>query len=193
MIRLDQLIRERQERGNGVGVARNMLGRMEEPSVASDAPSAYLLVGLTGSGKTTFAKTLEESGVVRLSVDEDVFERHGRYGVDYPDYEYLERERPVVEDVRRRLVGLLRAGRSVVLDYGLWRRDERDDYKRLVEDAGGRWRLVYFDVGREELQRRLAERNMRRDANALAVTETALDEFIARFEPPAGEGEETLR
>ena len=42
--------------------------------------------GLTGSGKTTFARTLESAGVVRLSVDEEVFNRHGRYGVDYPDH-----------------------------------------------------------------------------------------------------------
>ncbi|MCD0449447.1 ATP-binding protein [Actinocorallia sp. API 0066] len=62
--------------------------------------------------------------------------------------------------------------------------------KGLVEAAGGRWRLVFFDVDRGELLRRLGERNRRADANALLVTEEALDDFFARFEPPSGEGEE---
>ena len=158
-----------------------------------DKPLVYLLSGLTGSGKTTFARSLEAADVVRLSVDEEVFARHGRYGVDYPVHEYRARERPVVDDIRRRLVDLVHAGRCVVLDYGLWLRSEREDYKRLVEAAGGRWRLLYFEVDRSELSRRLAQRNERSDADALTVTDSVLDEFVARFEPPSGEGEEIVR
>ncbi len=39
-----------------------------------------------------------------------------------------------------------------------------------VEHAGGHWRLVYLPVERDELLRRLNERNQRADANALTVT-----------------------
>lgn len=163
------------------------------PGASSDRPLVYLLAGLTGSGKTTFAKTLEASGVVRLSVDEEVFARHGRYGTDYPEHEYRAREQPIVELIRHRLVELIQAGHSVVLDYGLWRRSEREDYKQLVERAGGRWRLLYFPIDRDELLRRLTERNRRQDANALTVTARALDEFTARFEAPDDEGEEIIR
>jgi predicted kinase len=161
-------------------------------AIPSDKPLVYLLAGLTGSGKTTYARTLEASGLVRLSVDEEVFARHGRYGVDYPEHEYAARQRPIVEHNRQRLVELIRAGHSVVLDYGLWRRSEREDYKQLVEHAGGRWRLLYFPVHRNELLRRLAARNHRADANALTVTVHMLDDFIARFEPPSDEGEEIM-
>ncbi|MGW0607825.1 AAA family ATPase [Streptomyces sp. NPDC002640] len=156
-------------------------------------PVVFLLVGLTGSGKTTFARRrLESAGAVRLSVDELVHERHGRYGVDYPEHEYFAREAPVVEEVRQRLVELVGEGRDVVLDHGLWLRKDRDDWKLLVEQAGGRWRLLYFPVPREELLRRLAERNRRDDANALLVTPEALDDFYARFDVPEGEGEEVV-
>lgn len=162
-------------------------------SNSSETPVVYLLIGLTGSGKTTYARRLEEDeGVLRLSVDEEVFARNGRYGVDYPDHEYRERERPVVEDVRERLVAAVRAGRSVVFDYGLWRHAERESYKKLVEGAGGRWRLIYLKVEKAELLRRLGQRNERTDANALTVSPEALDEFYARFDEPSGEGEEVL-
>ncbi|RSN48280.1 AAA family ATPase [Actinomadura sp. WAC 06369] len=152
--------------------------------------TVWLLAGLTGSGKTTFAKTLESRGVVRLSVDELVFARHGRYGVDYPEPDYPAKEAPVLAEVCRRMVELAASGHDVVLDHGLWRRADRDAAKAMVQAAGARWRLVYFDVDRTELARRLTERNRRADANALTVTESALDDFIARFEPLHGEGEE---
>jgi predicted kinase len=152
----------------------------------------YLLCGLTGSGKTSYAKQLEAGGAVRLSVDEEVYARHGRYGVDYPMDEYFDRERPVVQELRRRLVELVESGRDVVLDYGLWRRSDRDAYKRLVEAHGGRWRLLYFKADREVLLQRLAERNRRGDANALTVTPSALEDFIARFDEPLDEGEELV-
>ncbi|MEU6603706.1 ATP-binding protein [Streptomyces shenzhenensis] len=154
----------------------------------------YLLVGLTGSGKTTYAKRrLEAAGVVRLSVDERVHERHGRYGVDYPERDYFALEAPVVAEVREELGELIAAGHSAVLDHGLWTRKERDEWKSLVRDAGGRPRLLYFPVPREELLRRLDERNQREnDANALTVTPEALDDFYARFESPEGEDEEII-
>ncbi|MFE2320425.1 AAA family ATPase [Streptomyces sp. NPDC059441] len=155
-------------------------------------PVVYLLVGLTGSGKTTYAKRrLGPAGAVRLSVDELVFERHGRYGVDYPERQYFELEAPVVAEVRERLAELVAAGRDVVLDHGLWLRSDREEWKKLVQSAG-RWRLLYFPVERAELLRRLDERNRREDANALAVTQSALDDFHARFEPPQDEAEEII-
>ena len=76
-------------------------------------PVVYLLCGLTGSGKTTYAKQLEAAGAVRLSVDEEVFARHGRYGVDYPASEYFDLQRPVAEELRRRLVELIESGHDV--------------------------------------------------------------------------------
>ncbi|MFD8947620.1 AAA family ATPase [Streptomyces xanthophaeus] len=156
-------------------------------------PVVFLLVGLTGSGKTTYAQlVLEPRGAVRLSVDEVVFERHGRYGVDYREGTYFEKEAPVVAEMHQRLAALIAEGRDVVWDHGLWPRKDREAMKELVESAGGRWRLLYFPVEREELLRRLEERNERGDANSLLVTPEALNDFFARFEKPQGEGEEIV-
>ncbi|MEE1740070.1 ATP-binding protein [Streptomyces sp. BE147] len=161
--------------------------------MAEGTPVVFLLVGLTGSGKTTYAqRKLEPEGAVRLSVDEVVHARHGRYGIDYPENTYFEKESPVVAELHERLAELVAEGRDVVWDHGLWPRKDRDAMKDLVEAAGGRWRLLYFPVDREELLRRLAERNEREDANALVVTPEALDDFFARFEKPQDEGEEIV-
>ncbi|WP_239309681.1 MULTISPECIES: ATP-binding protein [unclassified Frankia] len=158
-----------------------------------DVAEVFLLCGLTGSGKTTYAKHLEGQGIVRLSVDERVHARHGRYGVDYPEHRYFELEGPVVTEVEAELAALVKAGTSVVIDRGLWDRAGRDRYKKLVEEHGGRWHLLYFKADRSVLRRRLHIRNQRTDGNALTVTDEALDDFLARFEEPTGEGEEVIQ
>ncbi|MFI1826919.1 AAA family ATPase [Streptomyces sp. NPDC020412] len=154
-------------------------------------PLAVLLVGLTGSGKTTVAQALTSHGYVRLSVDEEVHRLHGRYGVDYPEHTYFERERPAVEAIRERFSKELQSGGDVVLDHGLWRRTDRDAWREAARAAGGHPVVVYLPSDRDELLRRLAERNQREDANALTVTPEALDDFFARFDVPA-EDEEVI-
>lgn len=119
-------------------------------------PTAVLLIGITGSGKTHLAQALAAMGLVRLSVDEEVHRLHGRYGVDYPEHGYFEREAPAVETVRAQLTEHLRAGRAIVLDHGLWRRSDREEWKNTVRAAGGLPLLVYLPASREKLLRRLA-------------------------------------
>lgn len=54
-----------------------------------------------GCGQTTYPRqVLEPTGAVRLSVDEVVHDRCGRYGLDYPKNTYFEKEAPVVAELR---------------------------------------------------------------------------------------------
>ncbi|GLW90083.1 AAA family ATPase [Actinokineospora globicatena] len=152
-------------------------------------PVVHLLVGLPGAGKTTYAKALEARGVVRVSVDEVMIARHGRLGKDYPESDHLALLGPVTDEVRARLVELVRDGVSVVLDHGLGTKAERDAYKRLVVEHGGHWRLVHFQVERAELSRRLATRNA--DAEHGVISPETLDWIAQRSEDPVGEGEQS--
>jgi len=152
-----------------------------------------LTCGVAGSGKTTYAQRLEAHGYVRLSIDEEIWHRSGRYGIDYtPDqYAYLSQE---AEDVlRQRPVELIAEGRDVVVDLSFWRRASRDEYKQLVETAGGRCRLVYLQVPSDVLRQRLSLRAHRFDANAaFPVTDEVLNTYLANLEAPSGEGEEVV-
>ncbi|UNX55030.1 ATP-binding protein [Georgenia sp. TF02-10] len=160
--------------------------------MADHRPTVVLTCGPSGSGKTTYARALERQGYVRLSLDVEVRRRFGRYGVDIPVERYAEYNAAVEPELRRRLVELVRAGRDVVVDLAFWRRADREEYKALVEAAGGRWRLVYFTIDPELLHRRTAARRARGDADAFPVTPELLDQFIATFEVPEGEGEEVI-
>ncbi len=163
------------------------------PESQIDKPIIYLLCGLTGSGKTTYAEGLIHDGATKLSIDEEVFNEHGRYGVNYPEDQYTEKEVKAKKALEQKLKDLLTSGKSVVLDYGFWKKEDRDYYKKLIEENGGQWKLVYFKADNDELLERLKERNKRTDANALTVTkEMFLNDFVRRFEEPVGEGEEVI-
>jgi predicted kinase len=152
-----------------------------------DTPTVYLLAGLPGSGKTTYAKALESEGVVRLAVDDEIRTRHGLFGDDYPAEEHLALLAGVLQDINKQLIDHVEAGRDVVLDHGLGQRDERDAYKRLVEEHGGQWCLIHFTVDHTELIRRLEIRNARPDTPSM--TPAMLDWMSSVSQEPHGEGE----
>ena len=151
------------------------------------------MCGLPGSGKTTHAKELETCGYVRISVDEEVWKRFGRFGVDYDASLYEDHSAVVRRFLDERLTQLVSQGRDVVVDSSLWQRERRDEVKRLVERAGGRWRLVYLKTSETVLRERLAQRAERFDANAaFPITDEILARFLGAFEEPSDEGEEVV-
>jgi predicted kinase len=151
------------------------------------------MCGVAGSGKTTYAQRLEGEGYVRLSIDEEVWSRFGRHGIDYDAALYPSHAAAVEIELRDRLVSLISQDRDVVVDFSFWQRATRDRYKQLVEEAGGRWQLVYLKVEVSVLRQRLAERSRRFDANAaFPITDDILATYLIGFEEPDGEGEDVI-
>lgn len=153
-----------------------------------------LMCGVAGSGKTSFSRALEAKGFRRLSIDEEIWDRFGRYGVDYRPEDYDRHVAAARAALRDQLTARLAAGRdAVVVDSSFWSRAHRYDFKHLVEAAGGTWRLIYLDAPETILRERLAARSTRFDANAaLPIDETKLRGFLASFEAPSGESEITV-
>jgi len=132
-------------------------------------PTLFLTVGLPCTGKTTAARRIEtEHEALRLTKDEWV---KALYGPENP---------PVATDViegRLIRIGLraLELGTNVVIDYGLWSRDERSALRRAAADRGATVQIRYFEVSRAE-QRRRADRRL---AEAPDTTWPMSDEELA--------------
>ncbi|MFX3631385.1 MAG: AAA family ATPase [Candidatus Pristimantibacillus sp.] len=174
---------------NEVEVIENLV----QQKSTSTTPLVVMMCGVAGSGKTTFAQKLEKEGFARLSIDEDIWATHGRFGVDYPEQNYeLFKEESEIK-LRGELVNLIQAEHSVVIDFSFWQRQRRSDYKQLIEQHGGVWELIHLKVQPDELRKRLLIRSERFDANAaFPITEETLTRFLSGFEIPSGEGETVI-
>lgn len=148
-----------------------------------------MMCGVAGSGKTTFAKELEKRGFVRLSIDEEIWTTNGRYGIDFPIEKIEEYKKDAERKLRNQLIQFIHNKQHVVIDYSFWERERRNDYKQLIEESGGKWKLIYLDVHPGDLRERLKIRNKRNDANAFPITEEILTSYLAGFQRPRGEGE----
>ncbi|MGO4547948.1 AAA family ATPase [Paenibacillus sp. 2TAB23] len=154
------------------------------------APLAVMMCGVAGSGKTTYAKQLEDHGFVRLSIDEEIWSTNGRFGIDYSAEHYEQFKIDAELKLRECMIALIQEKSSVVVDFSFWQRKKREEYKRIIEAAGGEWALVWMKVRTDVLRERLRIRSQRFDANAaFPITEEILTRFLNGFEAPVGEGE----
>jgi predicted kinase len=142
-------------------------------------PTLFLTVGLPATGKTTAAKLLEaEHHALRLTKDEWV---KALYGDQNP---------PSASDVvEGRLIGVgLRAlalGVDVVLDFGLWSRDERSALRQAAAGLGAAVVLHYFELSPDEQRRRLDERLANAPHETWPMSEAELSEWAAAFDVPS--------
>ncbi len=136
------------------------------------------MVGLPGAGKTTRARQIEvEHRAVRLTPDEWIMPL---FGDPEP-----EDKRDVLEG---RFVWLalrsLRLGMNVVLDFGVWGRDERMALRALAASVGASCELVYLEIGPDEQKRRTDQR-FRADPDAtFGMSEDDLERSILLFQAP---------
>ena len=143
------------------------------------------MVGLPCSGKTTLARALErEHSALRLTPDE----WHIRlFGQDAEDPGHDDRHSLIEAlqwDVASRALVL---GINVVLDFGFWAREEREDYRRRARRLGAGSEVHFLDVPERELLQRLAQRNAQISAIAFQIPEAMMRPWIASFQKPTPE------
>jgi predicted kinase len=141
-------------------------------------PTLFLTVGLPGTGKTTAARRIEvEQGALRLTKDEWV---KALYGPENP---------PAAQDViEGRLVQIgLRAldlGINVVIDFGLWGRDERCALRQAAADRGAVVQMHYCEVDPAEQRRRLVQRQARAPHLSWPMSDEELVDWAATIDIP---------
>lgn len=79
---------------------------------------------------------------------------------------------------------VLELGTNVILDFGFWAREEREDYRSRAKQLGASSEVHYLDVSEDELLRRLEERNSRPAQESFLISEKAMKPWIAFFQKP---------
>ena len=149
---------------------------------AGQAPTLFLMVGLPGSGKTFRARELAaERGALQLTPDDWALTLFGQED----RHQEPGGKRWLLEG---RLVALsievLRLRLSVVLDFGLWSRDERSALRWMAASVGASSEIVYLPVEREVQWSRIQHRWEHTPEQTFPMAEAELDPWRQQFEVP---------
>jgi predicted kinase len=137
-------------------------------------PTAFLIYGHIGVGKTTVARALEKQhAAVRFTSDEWIAALYGSEEGAVSNFaEALNRVEAVMEPLWTRW---LQAGVDVVLDLGFWSRDKRDHAREAVVSSGGTAELVWVSCDREVAWQRMEQRNSQLDGSSVQVSRATFD------------------
>lgn len=143
-------------------------------------PTIHLIHGFVGAGKTTFSKKLAaERGALRLSPDDWM---GVLYGANPPAEHFAEYDRRIKTIMWETAVAAIGAGADVILDYGFWRRADRDDYRARAAALGAEAILYCLQCPEDVMRKRALKRTAERPPGALFIDENALNVFMSRYE-----------
>lgn len=141
----------------------------------------YLMVGLPCSGKTALARTLEQKySALRLTPDEWQVRL---FGQDAADPQHNARHSVIEALLWEFAERALALGTNVILDFGFWAREEREDFRSRAKQLGASSEVHFLDVPSDELLRRLAQRNAR-PGLAFHIPEEMMRPWIELFQKP---------
>lgn len=145
----------------------------------------HLMCGLPCSGKTTLAKELEHThAALRLTPDE----WHTRlFGQDLADPAHDDRHNLIEAIMWEVAARVLSLGTNVILDFGLWAKEEREDFRARATKLGASTKVHFLTVSEEELLERLAMRNAHLPQNTFAIPEEQLKVWMQIFQPPTAD------
>jgi predicted kinase len=156
---------------------RAPMGHADRTENTKAPPTLFVMVGLPASGKTVRAKEIEEAWqALRLTPDEWMIPLFG------------EPEGGKREILEGRFIWLairaLRRGINVVLDFGVWTKEERSALRFLANSVGASCELVYLEIDEQEQQRRHYKRFLAEPETTFPMSDDDLRSYREQFEAP---------
>lgn len=154
-------------------------------------PTAYIICGFIGSGKTTFARKLEKETVaVRITKDEWVIKIFGNKITSDKNFE--EYDSKVTKLARDIAFKILESGGDVILDEGFWARSHRDEMKKRAREAGAKPILYYVECPVEKMKERTVSRSKNPPVDSFEITGEMFDGYLKDWHPPEKDEDFTL-
>src|SRR5690349_8987664 len=145
----------------------------------------YLMVGLPCSGKTTRATELENKlFALRLTPDEWQI---NLFGHDVYDPEHDKRHSLIEDRLWQIAARALSLGINIILDFGFWAKEEREDYRARAKTLGARSEVIFMDVDEEELMKRVKVRNDNLTNTIAYIPEELMISWIRFFQRPGAD------
>lgn len=137
-----------------------------------------VITGLPGSGKTTLATELAFTmDAIRMCPDDWMTVS----GIDLWD----EAARAQIETFQRDLaLDFLRRGSDVIIEWGVWSRQERDALRDTARSVGATVELRYTAASLDELWRRIEQRDLEGRWGARSIERHELEEWARIYQPP---------
>lgn len=151
---------------------------MADPNETQRTCRVIFMCGPAGSGKSTVARDLERNGMVRLSFDQEAWDR-GFRTMPLPG----EVHRSIETELRERLASHVAEGTDVVLDFSFWSRAMRDDYRALLRSVGIEPETVYLATDRDTCLSRVRARVIDH-ADDFRLSEELAATYFDHFEVP---------
>ena len=141
---------------------------------ATVGPRLIIVCGLPGSGKTTWAKTLESKlHAIRFSPDEwmdalaiNLWQEETRTRIEGLQWELAQQ--------------LLALGLTIIIEWGTWGRSERDGLRVRARELGAAVELHYLSAPVDVLFERIQSRSMEYPP----ISREALSQWHEKFQEP---------
>ena len=133
-----------------------------------------LICGRIGCGKTHYARQMD--GLL-ISIDAVMLDR-------YPPY-LGDAHEAIGAQVRAELLETAASlPGDIILDWGFWKRSDRDSVRKFFHDRGRETHLIWIDIPEAELIRRREYRNTHLPKDAYFIDENLARKCDPQFEPP---------
>lgn len=147
--------------------------------------TVYIMCGLPGSGKSDYARNLEEEkGAVLFSLDEWMIALLGK---DQSKVEFEKFVLPCQDLIWKASQPLLDRGVDVIYDFAIYSLEGRKILIDQIKAYGSEAVIYYFNVPHSVCKERLSERNKFTGLHDFSVPEERFNELASRFIPPSEE------